>query len=116
VAATIAARPEAASLRPPYVVGGLTVAQVHRVASFGAARFPQCTERPRSLTLPGAWTFGVSFTIGGDGRVASIEQVGLSTSLPDISACIGRAVRTWVFPRPAEGGTVRVDYIVDLFF
>jgi TonB family protein len=52
----------------------------------------------------------VRFTVGGDGRVqaATIDESTLGS--PAVETCVSAAVRTWEFPKPADGRPVEIAY------
>ena len=50
------------------------------------------------------------FTIGGDGKVVSVEIVGSDLNNPKVETCLSSALKGVVFPAPGGSTAVRVDY------
>lgn len=90
------------------VSGALSPEVIRRVVLRHIAEVRGCYEHALA-TDPGLTARVVAhFTIGPDGRVTAATVDGSSDAA--LTTCIASRVRAWVFPTPAGGGTVRVNY------
>jgi TonB family protein len=58
----------------------------------------------------GAGQVLVDFTIEATGAVTNARVSRTAFDSPAFARCLTSAVLTWVFPRPSDGGRVRVNY------
>lgn len=57
-----------------------------------------------------AGTVSTRFTIGADGKVTKVDILDSQLKNPAIEGCLSGTLQALVFPAPAGGGSVQVDY------
>ena len=96
--------------RPARVAGALDKEIIRRVIRRHINDVKRIYER-QLKTNPGlAGRLALRFTIGPDGRVASVSVQNSSLGSAPLERDLARAVGRWRFPAPAGGGVVHVSY------
>lgn len=94
----------------PTVEGALDKELVRKVIQRNDGQLRYCHES-QSARSPGlAGKVVVKFTISSTGAVASSEVVQSVAGHAEFEACVAHRVRTWMFPKPTDGGLVVVTY------
>jgi hypothetical protein len=94
--------------------GSLEREQVERVVRSHLLAVRGCYDRALKQEPRLAGGLKVRITIAPDGTVARSAILGSTLHSVAVESCIGRQVCRWAFPRPANDGSVTVDY--PLFF
>ncbi len=95
--------PDGSTDLSPESIRQVVKAHVHEVR----ACYQAGLERDPGLT----GRLSVAFEIGPSGAVDAVEMVGAEEFPdPEVPACIARAIASWQFPAPPDGGRIRVSY------
>jgi hypothetical protein len=101
-------------LRRPTVRGALPKSAASRVIRGHLQDIRFCYDQglQRDPTLAGVVTIGLEIDAGG--RASNVFVLGSTLADGSVSRCIARATQGWRFPRPRDGGEVKVTYPVIL--
>lgn len=101
-------RPPRVRAEPPTAGSGYPPAIIRRVVQRHARALRACRElaerEPSHRGRP------LAFTIDSEGRVTSVEVDEATAGGSAAAECLRREIRTWRFPRPPGGGSIRVSY------
>jgi TonB family protein len=90
----------------PKVTGGsLSPDIVRRIARAHKNEILSCHKNHTSA--PGKLVIGLQYVIAESGKVTS-SKISTSSGVPDLDACVTKAVRRWQFPKPS-GGEANVE-------
>jgi hypothetical protein len=97
-------------LSPPEVIGALPKAVIRKVVNNNKKQIRYCyeIELQRDQTLAGKLT--VKWLIGSTGLVAKVIVLDSTLNNSNVEKCITSRIEAWIFPQPAGGGIVEVNY------
>nr|WP_255216354.1 AgmX/PglI C-terminal domain-containing protein [Pseudenhygromyxa sp. WMMC2535] len=94
---------------PATIEGELERSLIDRIVRAHRAQLRACaTSTLPSAQLPKALT--IEFVIDARGRTSQIELAASPREQEELRACVAGIVREWRFPKPEDGGKVRVIY------
>ena len=109
------AGPALPSLNDPGLgrTGGRTLSaeQIQTTIQHNSGQVRACYERELKSTPSLQGKVVLAWTIGADGRVRSPRSARNSTGNRELSTCLHRAVRTWVFPRAESPQDVEYPFV-----
>ena len=95
--------------KPPVVEGeGLAPEIIRRVIRRHVGALARCYKDP----LAGAkatGSFTIEFEVTGEGKTKSVTVTEKDTGLASGAACVTKAAKRWVFPKPQGGGPVAIE-------
>jgi hypothetical protein len=103
-------RHDITELGTPSKIGALAPEVIKRVVDDNRAQIRYCYEHELQHDQALAGHIAVRWVIGAAGNVVAVTVRDSTLANPAVEACIVRKIRTWVFPPPAGGGTVEVNY------
>jgi serine/threonine protein kinase len=96
--------------QPFSVTGALEMDVVSRVIREHRREIVACYETALQRTPELQGRIDVDFVIGPDGFVDRTNLRASTLSTPTVGSCAIRRIMEWRFPKPTDGGTVRVSY------
>jgi len=102
------------SLGKMTVKGALDRKTVHRIIRRHINEVKYCCNRKRGQITKKRGRVVIQLTIAASGQVVSATVASSNVKAPEVETCITRAVRRWLFPRPKDGGVVKVSPTFEL--
>jgi len=98
------------SLATPIVQGALPSDVIKRVIDQNKQQVRYCyeVELQRNQSLEGR--LGVAWIIGAAGTVTQVRIKETTINNKNVENCVMEKIKNWIFPRPAGGGIVEVNY------
>ena len=96
---------------PAPVKGGLDKNVIDEKVKADMPKIVACYNEnaPAAGPMP-AGMVSTRFTIGADGKVTKVDILDSRLKNPSIEGCLTKELQSLVFPAPAGGGSVQVDY------
>ncbi len=95
---------------PPRFGEALPKEVIRRVIDENKGQIRYCYEHELQKNVELQGVVRVKFVIGATGRVAVVLVTETTLGNPRVEECIKQKISTWVFPAPAGGGRVDVNY------
>ncbi len=94
----------------PHIVGALSADEINRIVHALRGDLRGCYVAPLRETPTLAGKLNVKFTISSTGSVSEVRISQSSLNHASLEDCVRRLILAWHFPKPTDGGVVRVAY------